>query len=600
MRQKFEVCAVTRSQGPAIDARGGHTPAIFENFQRPNSNTPDASTNDDELKLELDFTPEELQAEAGQAEQAIPTLSELLREQQKNANAFIHFLSKSQNNSLGLKLVFTALQSDKWPSNVDEVRRMIARALADVTNKERAKKEQLMTLLLFQKKDRLELDENQLLRIRMKDGRKPIVVPLDICPDLIQFVHGSVGSNHAGQRKTIRTFCEHFYAPRIHEQIIKYVETCAQCQDGKRLPQRHGPGLSKTTSNITQRLSRFYVDCVKMTKGRNGHQYIFTLLDPSTRWLEAFPMRSATSQNVAQILEQHIFPRYGYHLLFVSDQGKEFTSKLLKGLMKEYGQSHYFGTAYHPNSNSVERSHRSLLDSLRAELADRSWRKEKWVDCLPRALATQRMSIDESDSSPFSRVFGLPARTEVNQLTPTPYEQIQLVPTEVVRENDREITIRNEDPETGESFDRTLQKVTDSIFAEHVNSVANVNLVGLPIQEIEQAKKDVLSEKMHRYNKEIFDRKSHRFIPLKNELVDRFLIQDEQSLDSRKFQRPFDGPYLVMSAENQYTANIVRYDLETGSKGAKEMRVYTGQLRPTLALSKQHRETWKVPWAPSL
>ena len=152
--------------------------------------------------------------------------------------------------------------------------------------------------------------------------------------------------------------------------IQKFVEAREQCQDRKRLPQRHGPGLSKTMSNITQRLSRFYVDCVKLTKGKNGHQYLFTLLDASIPWLEAFLMRSATSQNVAKILEQEIFPRYGYHLLFVSDQGKEFTSKLLKGLMKEYEQKNYFGTAYHPNSNSIERAHRSLLNSLQAELAD--------------------------------------------------------------------------------------------------------------------------------------------------------------------------------------------------------------------------------------
>ena len=598
MKQKFEVNAVTRSQETAIAARGGSTPD--SNFHFQNSNKPNAksstvvkSESDD---LELEFTEEELKAEPKQEEDDIPTFSDLLIERQQEINDFTRFLLKAQQSSIGLKLVLTALQTKKWPSSVDETRRMIARALANISNKEQAEQEQIMSLLLFQKRDRLELDQNQLLRVRMKDGRKPIVVPYAICPDLIRFVHRSTGSNHVGQRKTIRTFSEHFYAPKIHEKIQRFVETCAQCQDGKRLPQRHGPGLGKTTSIITQRLARFYVDCVKLTKGKDGHQYVFTLLDASTRWFEAFPMRQATSRNVARILEQEIFPRYGYQLLFISDQGKEFKAKLIENLMKEYAQKHYFGTAYHPNSNSVERAHRSLVSALRAELADRDWRKERWVECLPRALATMRMSLDESDTSAFSRVFGLPARTEVNQLAPTPYDEIQLRPTEVIRENDEEITIRNEDPETGESFDRTLQKINDSVFAEHVNSVVNVNEVGLSIQEIEQTKKDVLSERTHRYNKEVFDRKSHRFIPFKNELVDRFLIQDEQSMDSRKFQRPYDGPYLVMSADNQYTAQIVTYNLETGLKGAKEMRVYSGQLRPTLTLSKQHRAVWKPPW----
>ena len=79
----------------------------------------------------------------------------------------------------------------------------------------------------------------------------------------------------------------------------------------KAIPQRYAPGLSKTTSNITERLSRFYIDCVKLTKGRLGHQYLFTLMDPNTSWLKAYLMRNANAQNVARILESEIFPRYG-------------------------------------------------------------------------------------------------------------------------------------------------------------------------------------------------------------------------------------------------------------------------------------------------
>ena len=126
-------------------------------------------------------------------------LSDLLMEQQREINDFTRFLLNAQQTSVGLKLVLTAFHTKKWPSSVDETRRMIARALANISNKEHAEQEQIMSLLLFQKKDRLELDKNQLLRLWMRDGRKPIVVPYAICPDLIRFVHRSTGSNHVGQ-----------------------------------------------------------------------------------------------------------------------------------------------------------------------------------------------------------------------------------------------------------------------------------------------------------------------------------------------------------------------------------------------------------------
>ena len=153
--------------------------------------------------------------------------------------------------------------------------------------------------------------------------------PNEICKDLIQFVHGTEGSSHLGQQRMFQFFCTHFYAPKIQSQIQHFVKTCTARQDEKRLPQRYAPGLSKTMSNITERLSCFYIDCVKLTKGRLGHKYLFTLMDPNTRWLEAYPIRNANSQNVARILESEIFPRYGYNLLFCLQSRKRVALRKL-------------------------------------------------------------------------------------------------------------------------------------------------------------------------------------------------------------------------------------------------------------------------------
>ena len=240
-------------------------------------------------------------------------------------------------------------------------------------------------------------------------------------------------------------FCTHFYAPKIQSQIQHFVKTCTARQDEKRLPQRYAPGLSKTMSNITERLSCFYIDCVKLTKGRLGHKYLFTLMDPNTRWLEAYPIRNANSQNVARILESEIFPRYGYNLLFCLRSRKRVHRKV------DYKQHHYFG----------------------AELSDWNLMREKWVECLPRALAKLRMAPDESHTCAFSRVFWLLACTGISQIAP---QRIQLVPTEVLQETDKEIKVKNQDPETGETFVRTLQKIIDSLYAEHVNCVSNLNV----------------------------------------------------------------------------------------------------------------------------
>jgi hypothetical protein len=320
-------------------------------------------------------------------------------------------------------------------------------------------------------------------------------------------------------------------------------------------------------------------------------------------------MRNANSNNVAKILRNEIFPRYGRNLLFISDHGKEFTARLLQNLMATFGQKHYLGLSYHPNSNAVERAHRTLINNIRADLLDKDQPKEKWLDSLPVALLNQRMALDESNSSPFERVFGLPNRSEISEIAPEPYHELEMEVPKIINETNDYLVVQQTIPDTNRKVVRTLHKSQNADYlVEHVNAVSHEpenepimstsqSLPSLSQQEVAQAAKDNSAARIHDQNKRKIDKNSIPFCPLKNELVDKVLHQDKDSIDSRKFQRPYDGPYLVLSDQNYYKSTICSFNIKTHEKG-KPIVCYSGQLRPTLALCKLSRRQWKIPWAP--
>lgn len=84
------------------------------------------------------------------------------------------------------------------------------------------------------------------------------------------------------------------------------------------------------------------------------------------------PIRQATAQEVVKFLEKSIFLVFGVPETIVTDNGKQFESKLLEQLLLKYGVRHIFTAKYSPQGNASERVNRTLLASLRAYIKKES------------------------------------------------------------------------------------------------------------------------------------------------------------------------------------------------------------------------------------
>ena len=105
-----------------------------------------------------------------------------------------------------------------------------------------------------------------------------------------------------------------------------------------------------------------------------------------------------TTDTVAQLIIEEIFPRHGCALQIVSDNGTENVNLIV---IKLWQNSRYILTSVcHPLSSAkVERFHRTLQEVFAKKIADK---QHTWDWCLNQALCAIRINVSElSKFSPF-------------------------------------------------------------------------------------------------------------------------------------------------------------------------------------------------------
>ncbi|VDI72786.1 Hypothetical predicted protein [Mytilus galloprovincialis] len=94
---------------------------------------------------------------------------------------------------------------------------------------------------------------------------------------------------------------------------------------------------------ILDTFSRWHIDLIGPFKETKlGHKYILIVVCAFSKWTEAFPVRSETAADIAEVLHKEIFSRYGSCSSLVSDRGQGFMSKLVAAVTKIYNVKHYF------------------------------------------------------------------------------------------------------------------------------------------------------------------------------------------------------------------------------------------------------------------
>jgi hypothetical protein len=79
-----------------------------------------------------------------------------------------------------------------------------------------------------------------------------------------------------------------------------------------------------------------------------GHQYILTIIDYFTKWVEVIPMKSVTSKDV---IKEHVIHRFGIPQTITTDGGSVFISEEFRKFTADVGIKLIRSSPYYAPAN---------------------------------------------------------------------------------------------------------------------------------------------------------------------------------------------------------------------------------------------------------
>ena len=243
-------------------------------------------------------------------------------------------------------------------------------------------------------------DEGTTLLCDVSTGRPCPWVPSGFRRHIFDLVHGL---SHPSRRATANLLKQKFIWHGITKDAKSWTRSCLACQRSKIF--RHTESGVGTFQQPKRRFSHIHVDIVGPLPPSEGHRYLFTIIDRSTRWPEAVPMKDATAHSCVTALLSQWISRFGLPDDITSDRGPSFTSQIWTSLARLLGTTVHHTTAYNPESNGmIERFHRTLKAALMSRCSS-----SDWVSQLPWVLLGLRTTPKEGmDVSSAEMVYGDP------------------------------------------------------------------------------------------------------------------------------------------------------------------------------------------------
>ena len=105
---------------------------------------------------------------------------------------------------------------------------------------------------------------------------------------------------HPGRHATRRLVSSCFVWPGLAKQVTAWASQCLACQCRK--VTRHVHMLPEPITVPHRRFSHIHVDLIGPLPAARGATHLFTIIDRSTRWLEAFPVADTSATTCARVL----------------------------------------------------------------------------------------------------------------------------------------------------------------------------------------------------------------------------------------------------------------------------------------------------------
>ena len=290
-----------------------------------------------------------------------------------------------------------------------------------------------------------------------------VVIPEELRDACFYWSHQHITAGHFSHDATVARAQMKFFYPGMYADLRQKVENCGDClakkkklkiKDAEHHPQRTGhPG------------QRIYIDLVgPLPETSLKERYILTVEDGFTRYVSAYPIPNKEAATVARALFNEHCSKFGFPEGLHSDNGKEFCNEIWDQLCERIGIRKTTTPTYNPNSNIVERFHRTLNAMLRVVLERDD---TEWARFLPAITLAFNTKVNASTGvTPYLATFGREAKLPVDFVIPTPQAESRTINNHVaemikrfkkiyaeIRKNNEAIIRRNANAYSGKQHD---------------------------------------------------------------------------------------------------------------------------------------------------
>ena len=264
---------------------------------------------------------------------------------------------------------------------------------------------------IFSKADQYVLQDGILYHLyspttpyRRQETRCQLVIPRNLIDEVLTSMHDDITAGHLGIAKTYDKIRQRYFWEGMYKDITHWIETCKDCAS-KKSPKRTATAPMQSIP-VEGPFDRVCVDVLgPLPTSDLGNRYVVVFTDSLTKWPEAFAIRTAGADVIAQLFVEEIVSRHGAPRTLLSDRGKNFLSKRVQEICDLFLVKKINTTAYHPQTDGLTERFNHTLCSMLAMYVSKHQRD--WDRFIPFALFAYRTAVQESTKeTPFYLIYG--------------------------------------------------------------------------------------------------------------------------------------------------------------------------------------------------
>eukprot|EP00762_Andalucia_godoyi_P005049 ANDGO_01498.mRNA.1 Retrovirus-related Pol polyprotein from transposon 412 len=197
----------------------------------------------------------------------------------------------------------------------------------------------------------------------------------------MEAVHNAV-IGHKGVRQTCQLLRDQGNTwPSMESDVAMFIASCATCQ--KVQVGKASFEAAQRTTSVDELFNTLAVDTIgPLPKDELGNAYLIVAIDAFSRFVELRASPDCTAKEVARLLLD-IVGRYGPPKEVRSDNGSQYSAKIIDELLTLMGSRRNFTIPYRPQSNGiVERANAEVMRHLRSLVMDLRVHS-RWSEVVP-------------------------------------------------------------------------------------------------------------------------------------------------------------------------------------------------------------------------